>query len=174
LTVAWGVVMTVGPFVVVADASFLINFINLDRIDLIARHHSRFLVTDHVNEEIIFQSQKIILQAALNADILQICSVSDFDDLEVFYRLCQNLGSGESSAIAFASRHGYALAMDDGKAIRFARRLSPPLQVIRTQDLLLSMIQEGLLDISEADRLKNELATRHKFNMGIRSFGDLI
>jgi predicted nucleic acid-binding protein len=165
--------MTVGPFVVVADASFLINFISLDRMDLIARHRSRFLVTDHVNDEIIFQSQKAILQAALNADILQICSVSDFD-LEVFFRLRQDLGSGESSAIAFASRRGYALAIDDGKAIRFARRLSPPLQVIQTQDLLLSMIQEGLLDISEADQLKDELAARHKFNMGIRSFRDLL
>lgn len=166
--------MTVGPLIVVADASFLINFININRMDLIARHPSQFLITGHVDDEIIFQSQRDVLHAALEAGILQKCSVDEVGDLEVFIKLRQDLGSGESSAIAFASRRGHAIAMDDGKAIRFAKRLSESLRVIQTKDLLLSMIQVGVLDVPEADSLKDELAARHKFNMGIRSFQDLL
>ena len=40
------------PSAIVADTSVLINFLRVDRMDLIARHSHRFLVTDHVAAEV--------------------------------------------------------------------------------------------------------------------------
>lgn len=97
-------------------------------------------------------------------------SVVDEKGVALFGKLCKDLGSGESSAIAFASHRGYALAIDDGKAIKIARKVSKTLKIFRTQDLLYSMIQENLIDIQEADELKQELEIRHRFKMPFRSF----
>ena len=40
------------PAIVVTDASVLINFLRIDRIDLIAGHSHAFLATDHVANEV--------------------------------------------------------------------------------------------------------------------------
>lgn len=168
--------MLVESSILVADTSVLINFLKLDRMDLIGRHPSSFLVTNHVSDEVArhYQSQRARLEAALEAGILQEHPVVDPQDVELFGNLCADLDPGESSAIAFALRRGYPLAIDDGKAIKIAKRRFRKLQLLRTQDLLLSMIREQLLDVSEADRLKDELATRHRFKMLFASFADLV
>ena len=36
------------------------------------------------------------------------------------------------------------------------------------------MIRQGLLDIAEADRIKQEWATRHRFRLKLDSFKELI
>ena len=38
--------------VVVTDASVLVNFLRIDRMDLIAGHSHAFIVTDHVADEV--------------------------------------------------------------------------------------------------------------------------
>lgn len=160
--------------IVVADTSVLINFLKLDRMDLIARHSSNFLVTNHVSDEVTnhYVSQRTRLMSALGAGVLQEYAVVDEQDVELFGKLCADLGTGESSAIAFALHRGYALAIDDGKAIKIAKKISKDLKIFRTQDLFKSMIQQNLIDIQEADRLKNELETIHRFKMAVQSFSD--
>jgi predicted nucleic acid-binding protein len=160
--------------IVVADTSVLINFLKLDRTDLIARHPAKFLVTNHVNDEVArhYSSQRARLEAALEVGILQEHPVVGEQEVTLFGKLCRDLGAGESSAMAFALHRGYALAIDDGKAIKIARKLSKALKILKTQDLFLSMIQEGLIDIHEADRLKQELEIKHRFKMPFRSFAD--
>jgi hypothetical protein len=37
--------------IVVADTSVLVNFLRIDRMDLIGHHPQRFLATDHVDAE---------------------------------------------------------------------------------------------------------------------------
>ena len=167
--------MTMEPLIVVADTSVLINFLKLDRIDLIARHPFSFLVTNHVSDEVTrhYASQRSRLKAALEAGILREHSVADEQDVALFGKLSKDLGSGESSAIAFASHRGYALAIDDGKAIKIARKVSKDLKIFRTEDLLHSMIQENLINTQEADALKQELEIRHRFKMSFRSFADV-
>ena len=39
---------------------------------------------------------------------------------------------------------------------------------------MVSMIAEALLDIAEADRIKNEWAARHRFRLKLNSFRDLL
>ena len=143
-------------------------------MDLIARHPAKFLVTDHVGDEVTrhYASQRARFEAALEAGILQENPVVDEQDVALFGKLCGNLGFGESSAIAFALHRGYALAIDDGKAIRIAKKTSKTLKIFRTPDLFKSMIQASLIDIQEADRLKQELETKYRFKMPFQSFSD--
>lgn len=168
--------MCASSLVVVADTSVLINFLKLDRMDLIARHSSQFLVTNHVGDEVTrhHACQRARLEEALKTGVLVEHPVVDAKDVALFAKLCEDLGAGESSAIAFALNRGHALAMDDGKAIKFAKKHSKTVEVLRTQDLFVSMIRENLIDVVEADALKSTLETNHRFRMSIQSFGDLI
>ncbi len=168
--------MTEGSLIVVADTSVLINFLKLDRMDLIARHSSKFLVTNHVDDEVTIHhpSQRARLINALESGKLQEHPVVDEQDVALFVKLCSDLGAGESSAIAFALNRSYALAIDDGKAIKIAKKISKDFKIFKTQDLFCSMIQEGLIDIQEADRLKQELETKHRFKMTFQSFAEYL
>jgi predicted nucleic acid-binding protein len=162
--------------IVVADTSVLLNFLKLDRLDLIARHSSNFLVTNHVSDEVTkhYASQRPRLMDALESGILREHPVMDKQDVALFGKLCSDLGTGESSAIAFALHRGYALAIDDGKAIKIAKKVSKASKIFRTQDLFHSMIQESLINIQEADRLKQELETMHRIKMPFQSFADFL
>ena len=81
------------------------------------------------------------------------------------------LGAGECSALAISRR--YILAIDDRLATTHVRRADATLRILATQDLVVSMIREGLLDVVEADRIKQEWATRHRFRLKLDSFHDL-
>ena len=54
-----------------------------------------------------------------------------------------------------------------------ARRTDPTLRILTTQDLMVSMIHEDLLDIAEADRIKDDWALRHRFRLKLRSFREI-
>ena len=125
-----GVVETGQPAIVVTDASVLINFLRVDRMDLISECSHDFVVTDHVAEEI----------------------TSRYPD----------------------QRQRFALAIDDRRAKSLAQRTSQALQILTTQDLVEWMIAENLLDITEADGIKNEWAMRHRFRLKIQSFQEVI
>ena len=53
--------------IVVADTSVLINFLRIDRMDLIGHHPQRFLATDHVEAELTsdYPDQRMRYQAAV-------------------------------------------------------------------------------------------------------------
>ena len=86
----------------------------------------------------------------------------------------RRLGAGECSAIATAICGQHALAIDDRRARIQAHRVSQALQILTTQDLVVSMIAENLLDITEADGIKNEWAMRHRFRLKILSFREVV
>ena len=62
----------------------------------------------------------------------------------------------------------------DRVANRLARRFAPSLHIEITQDLVVSMIRQDLLDADEADRIKHEWATRHRFTLKLDSFQSLL
>jgi predicted nucleic acid-binding protein len=97
--------------IVVADTSVLINFLRIDRMDLIHRHPQRFLATDHVGAEITsaYPDQRIRYEAAVVSGHLDTCSVVDPDEVALFLRLRpgEHLGAGECSAIAVAINRKY-------------------------------------------------------------------
>ena len=164
--------------ILVSDASVLINFLRIDRIDLIDVVSYEFMVTDHVADEIseVYPEQQARYQAALDRGAVAQVSLTDPDELELFAMLAASgrLGKGECSAIARAIHRGCALAIDDRRATREATAARLDLEIVRTQDLIVSMIKQNLLSIAEADAIKNEWEQRHRFRLTISSFAELL
>ena len=165
--------------IVVADTSVLINFLRIDRMDLIGRHPQRFLATDHVGAEITssYPEQQERYQAAVASGLLDTCSVVDPEEVALFLKLGpgQQLGAGECSAIAVAIRRRYSIAIDDNRAIKRAiREVGAKLEVVRTTDLMVSLIRAGILDVASADRIKDDWAQYHRFKIKADSFQELL
>ena len=166
------------PAIIVTDASVLINFLRIDRTDLLAGHSHDFLATDHVASEITdrYPDQQQRFAAALDTGAIAETRVTAQEELRTFASLLDagRLGAGECSAIALAVHRGYILAIDDRPATNHARRADATLRIVATQDLIVSMIREGLLTTGEADNIKHEWATRHKFVLKLDSFQILL
>ena len=166
------------PAIIVTDASVLINFLRVDRTDLLAGHSHAFLATDHVAAEITdrYPDQQQRFAAAVAAGAISETRVTTPEEIRLFGSLfaAGRLGAGECSAIALAIHRRYILAIDDRLATTHARRADATLRILATQDLVVSMIREGLLDVAEADRIKQEWATRHRFRLIVDSFRELI
>ena len=164
--------------IIVTDASVLINFLRIDRIDLIAGHSHAFLATDHVANEVSdrYPDQQRRFASALASGALTLIPVAAAEELRLFASLSATgrLGAGECSAIAVAVQRGYTLAIDDRVANRLARHFAPSLHIVTTPDLVLSMIRQDLLGVEEADRIKLEWSDRHRFRLNLDSFGDLL
>jgi predicted nucleic acid-binding protein len=166
------------PSIIVSDTSVLVNFLRINRMDLIAGYSHDFIVTDHVAAEITdhYPDQQARFAAAQAAGMLQQVSITDPAEVALFGSLAASgrLGAGECSAIALASHQGHILAIDDRRASNHARRVSRHLQILTTQDLMVSMIGENLLDVPQADTIKDEWASNHRFSLTIQSFADLV
>lgn len=164
--------------IVIADSSVLINFLAVDRMDLIAAHPHTFLVTNHVSREIkweVHEDRYHRYQEALKAGVLEEIEVNDAVEVEMFGQLSgKRLGPGECSAIAVAINRGYELAIDDAKAIRAAKEINPKLIVLKTQDLMLDCIRRELIDIAEADSIKDDWNNNHRFALKIGTFASLL
>jgi predicted nucleic acid-binding protein len=168
--------------IVIADTSVLINFLRIDRMDLIGAHPFPFIVTDHVAEEVSesYADQRGRLDAALAAGHLTQQSIDTASEVEIFLRLGQRgrLGSGERSAIAVALHRGWTLAIDDSRAIKRAIQEADlsdkPLPILRTRDVMVQLIEAGIIDIARADAIKDDWRANHRFALAIRSFADLL
>jgi predicted nucleic acid-binding protein len=133
----------------VADTSVLINFLKIDRMDLLGRHPSRFLATDHVESKIEDDDQRARYATAIVSGHIESCTVTDPDEIALYMRLGpgRRLGSGECSAIAVAIRRSHAIAIDDNKAVN--RALSEAglsavkLEIMRTPDVMVSLIRQS-------------------------------
>ena len=165
--------------IVVGDTSVLINFLRIDRMDLIVRHPRRFLVTDHVEAEIAeaYPDQQARYAAAVAARQMDVCSVTDPDEVELFLRLRpgNKLGAGECSAIAVAMKRQHALAIDDNKAVKTAiREVGMVVEIIRTADVMVALIQAGSVNLAEADAIKSDWEQNHRFRIKAASFSELL
>ncbi len=105
--------------ILVLDASVLINFLAVDRVDLIQAHPAKILVTEHVREEVtrFYPEQVARLDAAISAGIMEVFVIDDPNEIEEMSTLRskwgeKRLGVGECSAIVAAKRRGYEIAID--------------------------------------------------------------
>lgn len=160
------------------DTSVQINFLKIDRMDLFEHSHHRFFVTDHVKAEInsFYPEQLSRFQKALQKNMIEEVSLSEPDEMDIFITLSKlgKLGAGECSAIALAIKRNYKLAIDDTLAIKCAKTFSPSLQILRTQDLMVEMIQTKVIDVPNADQILNDWASQYRFKLKINSFSELI
>lgn len=170
--------MTKQPEIIITDSSVLVNFLAVDRMDLLAAHTNQFVITDHVADEITYaypERYDRFMDSIRLGSITKI-SVNDPVEVELFMRLSseRRLGNGECSAIAVASHRGCTLAIDDRKAIKRAHSLNHALAIVTTKDIIVDCIQQGILDVQTADSIKNDWAQNHKFSLNISSFQDIL
>lgn len=166
------------PELIVADTSVLINFLVIDRMDLLARYARRVLVTDHVAGEITstYPDERRRYEAAVTAGAVEELRVDAEAELVLFARLAASgrLGAGECAAIAVAISRRHALAIDDRRATREARALVPAMEVLGTQAIMVELIRQGIVTASEADVLLAEWAGKHRFRLKITSFAEIV
>ena len=168
--------------IIIADTSVLINFLRIDRMDLIGAHPASFIVTDHVADEIAdsYPDQQARYNAAVAAGLLDQQRIDDLAEVEMFLRLAERgrLGAGERSAIAVALLRGYTLAIDDTRAIHRALEeaevAGSALTILRTQDIVVELIRGGIVTVEAADAIHVEWATNHRFKLKISSFRELL
>jgi predicted nucleic acid-binding protein len=164
---------------VVLDTSVLINFAKVGRLDLLGAHPSySFVVTDHVRSEISehYSEQFKAVDAAIKQGILRELAVNRPEELTDFGKLTtlRTLGIGECSAISVAKNRSLPLAIDDNQARKKAKRFHARLVLLSTEELVVSMIQESVLTIEEADRIKLDWEANHRFKLVFGSFSEKI
>ena len=166
------------PVLLVTDTSVLVNFLRINRMDLIGNVSPRFIVTDHAAGEIkdTYPEQLARFEAALAGGCFELCRVEDEAALKHFGQLTgtARLGVGESATIAHALAIGAGLAIDDRLAVNEARRVNDGLMILGTADLMVQMIREGLLTVADADAIKDNWAANHRFKLKFASFAGLI
>jgi predicted nucleic acid-binding protein len=160
----------------VLDTSVLVNFLAIDRCALLASHPEfRFTIAGHVAQEVTYPQDAARLATAIQDDHLTTLSAGDHAELAAFAQLTATLGIGESAAIAAAVHRNLHVALEDRVARRHAESLVGRNKVLTTQQLMVGLIQATVLSVAEADAIKLDWETNHRFALpGFQSFGDLL
>ena len=69
---------------IVLDASILLNFVRVGRIDLLGELGSRVLLLDQVHAEVIRPEQSQVVTEAIAAGIMDLESVTDITEVTLF------------------------------------------------------------------------------------------
>ncbi len=164
---------------VLLDTSVLINFARIGRLDLLVAHPLySFSITDHVRNEIAehYVDQLEAVQAALEHPTLTEVTADQPQEFEDFAKLVamKSLGTGECSAIAVAKNRLFALAIDDVRARKKAVAFHSDIVLFDTEHLVVTLIQENVLSVEEADDIKLDWETNHRFKLPFGSFSEKV
>ena len=134
----------------------------------------RFVVPEHVVEEITDPVQKGALVTALNNNYLEQVVITEIEEMEGYVELHQTLGQGESACLAIAEHRGYLVSSDEKRAFRrIALERIGRHRLLTTPDLIVRAIQAGLATVAEADGWKDKLQS-NRFIMKFGSFAELL
>ena len=161
--------------VVVVDANVAINFIHIGRLDLLGRLPGlRFVIPEHVAEEISDDAQSAVLREAIEAGLLEEIKIIEPAELMRYSQLIRTLGKGESACLAIAESRGWLVASDESRAFRrTAIDCLGEQCLVTTPDLIVRAIQTGLATVGEADQWKRTLEL-NRFKMKFESFSELL
>lgn len=160
---------------VVVDTSVLINFLVLDRLDLLgALGGLAFLLPGEVVAEVQRAEQRVALQFGVKAGWLATTELQEPEELRRFTEYRTTLDSGESACLAIAQTRRWLIACDEKGAFRRKATAALGIQrILTTPGLLLRALKQGLISVEEAD-LGKALLERRKFRMAFGSFRDLL
>lgn len=163
------------PTIVALDASVLINFIRIGRIELLGNLPAMtFMVPNEVENEITDGTQAAALKEATAAGHLQQTAMTDPAELEHHVTLTRYLGKGEAACLTLAKTRGWSLASDEKRLFwRTAIAEIGETRILTTPDLIVHAIRADLASVEEADRWKRLLAER-RFRMKFDSFAELL
>lgn len=157
------------------DASVLINFLHLERLDILAAIDDiDFVVPEQVVAEISDVHQARTLDAAIRSGRLRSERSTDPDELANYADLRQFMGRGEAACLSMAERRSWLVAADEGGRFRrMARERIGEGHILNTPGILVLAIRRGVLSVDEADVLKARLET-HRYRMKFDSFRDVL
>ena len=163
------------PRIVVADASVLINFANIDRFDLVGNLPGyEFVVPKEVEAEITWPTQAARLTAAVASGFLRIETSTDLAEISLASAIRQSLDIGEAASLAMAQHRGWWVACDErGRFVTEATNRIGSQRVVNTAGLVVRAVKAGLLTITEADVFLVILKA-NRFDPKITSFADLL
>ncbi len=164
-----------GRLLVVTESSFLINFLAIDCMDILAGlRQFKFYVLDHVKAEVRYPDQHARLEAALATGILSELEITDPGEILLYDEFRKVLGDGESACLAVAVSHRWVIAADEKG--RFRRELFERLgeeYLLDTPGVLVAAITGGLITIPEAEELRKRLR-EHRFEIDLPPFEELL
>lgn len=145
---------------VATDTSLLLNFLRIDRLDLLgALPGFRFRVLNHVVVEVTQESHAFRLESGLveghvtEIELTDLGAIADYDALRLV------LGDGEAATIAAAANLGWIVGMDEkGRAKREAIARVGELRLLNTPGVLVHAVRCGVLSLQEAEQLRLLLA----------------
>lgn len=167
----------------IIETSVLVNFLKINRTDLLANHSMyRFVVLDLVRNEVgtkpCYAAQATRLEAALAAGHLlpdDPAEATDLAELAAFAAMSPlKIGEGERAAVAAAFARGLPLVMDDHRAWTRSAKFSARLTRESTVSIIVSLIKAGALTVAQADAIKADWEANHSFTLKFASFAEKI
>lgn len=157
----------------VTDASILINFLGLGRLDLLTGLPTRrILITPEVHRQIV--RHRGALDAALAGGQIEVVSpLLDQRDAEHFVQLARRLGAADASCIVAARVLHADLAADDITFLRLAAQVRTEGRRLGTEALLAEAVQADLITLQEGDALLAQLPAL-KYRPKVASLRELL
>jgi len=150
---------------VATDTCIIINLLRVNRLDLLGAVPPYVF---HVPD------QQHAVQEAIEKGWIRQTRLEDPLELQTFARATAQLGKGESACIALAEKRNWVLGTDDSKGAKWKKVISAPgIQILNTPGIILLAIRNGVLTLHQADEIKHTLE-KNRFQMGFRSFGDIV
>jgi predicted nucleic acid-binding protein len=142
-----------------------VNLAILDRLDLFAATGFEAHVPDHVLNELTRPEQRERLDRAMVAGHLRVLEITDFAEISEYARLRKRFGDGESAAMAVAFLRGWAVAVDEVKAVRrqVVERLGEN-RLVTTPTLLVRAVHQSVIDRSTLPAIRATLEA-NRFRM---------
>ena len=160
---------------VALDASVLINFLVIDRIDLLgALPGIEFVIPEQVAAEVNRPAQVQILQDSIQSGHVRMVGTETPTELSEMGRLRRLVGHGEAACVALAASHGFLIACDErGPFLRLAEERLGRGRIVTTPGLMVLAIRAGLITVEQADDMKATL-DQHRFRMPFGSFRERV
>ena len=161
---------------VVLDASVLLNFVKIGRLELLGRLGTSVVLLDQVFDEVRRPDQRRVVKDAVAASTLELQSVRNPVEVALFTELWAGgrLGAGECAVLAVTLTRNWVAGLQDRRARTEGQRRREDLALYQTEDLVLKSIKAGYLTLEEADGFLAEWATKHRFRSRLTSFRDLM
>lgn len=164
-----------GRLLVVTDSSFLINFLVLDRMDILGGlRQFRFHMVNHVTAEIRYEDQRRRLRASIESGVMTEIEITEPGEILLYDDLRRFLGDGESASLAVAVSRRWVIAADEKG--RFRRELVARLgenYLLDTAGALVTAIRAGAITLAQAETLRARLR-ENRFEMDPRPFDELV
>ena len=164
-----------GRLLAVIDSSFLINFLALDRMDILGRlSRFRFHVVNHVSAEIRYEDQRRRQLTAVESGIVTKIEITEPGEVLLYDDLRRFLGDGESASLAVAVSRRWVIAADEKG--RFRRELFARLgknYLLDTVGALVTAIKADVITVAEAEALRTQLR-ENRFEIDTTPFDELL